>query len=152
MSTIANKSFLVEGREISEEFLESEKPALEQLIAMGYEYKSQHELNIERKDYRQVLLYDKLEKAIGKLNPEIDEDGVYDALDQIKEDYFPATLDAMDTNEQIRAKLVGLSRSGGLDPITVSQNFGEGNVEKTVQLFDFDNPENNNFLVTNQFN
>src|SRR5688572_3256102 len=104
-----NKSFLVEGREISEEFLESEKPALEQLIAMGYEYKSQQELNIGRKDYRQVLLYDKLENAIRKLNPEIDEDGVYDALDQIKEDYFPATLDAIDTNEQIRAKLVGLS-------------------------------------------
>ena len=57
----------------------------------------------------------------------------------------------MDTNEKIRAKLVGLSRSGGLEPITVTQNFGEGNVEKTVRLFDFDNPENNDFLVTNQF-
>lgn len=50
MTTITNKSssFLVEGREISEEFLESEKPALEQLIAMGYEYKNQTELNKER--------------------------------------------------------------------------------------------------------
>ena len=57
----------------------------------------------------------------------------------------------MDTNEQIRAKLVGLSSSGGLEPITVTQNFGEGNVDKTVRLFDFDNPENNDFLVTNQF-
>src|SRR5215212_4287113 len=145
------KSFLVEGREISEEFLESEKPALEQLIAIGYEYKSQQDLNIERKDFREVLLYDRLEKAIRKFNPEIDEDGIYDALDQIKEDNFPITLDVMDTNEQIRAKLIGLSRSGGLDPITVTQNFGEGNVDKTVRLFDFDNPENNNFLVTNQF-
>ena len=53
--------------------------------------------------------------------------------------------------KEIRAKLVGLSRSGGLEPITVTQNFGEGNVEKTVKLFDFDNPENNDFLVTNQF-
>jgi type I restriction enzyme, R subunit len=57
----------------------------------------------------------------------------------------------MDTNEKIRAKLVGLSRSSGLEPITVTQNFGEGNVEKTVRLFVFDNPENNDFLVTNQF-
>ena len=57
----------------------------------------------------------------------------------------------MDTNEKIRAKLVGLSRTGGLEPITVTQNFGEGNEEKTVRLFDFDNPENNDFLVTNQF-
>src|SRR5688572_24158734 len=106
--TASTKSFLIEGREISEEFLESEKPALEQLIAMEYEYKSQPDLNIERKDYRQVLLYERVERAIRKLNPELDEDGIYDAMDQIKEDYFPSTLDSMDTNEQIRAKLVGL--------------------------------------------
>ncbi len=84
-------------------------------------------------------------------NPMIDEDGVYEALRQISESYFPYTLDPMDTNEKIRAKLVGLSRSGGLEPITVTQNFGEGNEEKTVRLFDFENPENNDFLVTNQF-
>jgi type I restriction enzyme R subunit len=148
---MGESSFLIEGREISEEFLESEKPALEQLIEMGYEYKSQPVINVERKDYRQVLLYERLEKAIRTLNPELDEDGVYEALDQIREDSFPATLDPMDTNEQIRAKLIGLSRSGGLEPITVTQNFGEGNVEKTVRLFDFDNYENNDFLVTNQF-
>ncbi len=51
-------------------------------------------------------------------------------------------------NEKIRAKLVWLSRSGGL---SVTQNFGEGNEEKTVRLFEFDDPENNDFLVTNQF-
>ena len=118
---------------------------------MGYEYKSQADLNKERKDYREVLLYDRLETAIRKLNPEFDDDGVYDALNQINEASFPYTLDVMDTNEKIRAKLVGLSRSGGLEPITVTQNFGEGNVEKTVRLFDFDNPENNDFLFTNQF-
>ncbi len=28
---------------------------------MGYEYKNQSELNNERKDYREVLLYDRLE-------------------------------------------------------------------------------------------
>ncbi|MDN5845706.1 MAG: HsdR family type I site-specific deoxyribonuclease, partial [Candidatus Nitrosocosmicus sp.] len=139
------------GREESEEYRESEKPALDQLIAMGYDYKSQQDLNLERKDYRQVILYDRLEKVIRKLNPEIDDDSVYDTLDQIKEENFPTNLDPMDLNEQIRAKLVGLSRSGGLDPITVVQNFGEGNVDKTVRLFDFENPENNDFVVTNQF-
>ena len=36
----------------------------------------------------------------------------------------------MDTNERIRAKLVGLSRSGGLEPITVTQNFEDGNEEQ----------------------
>ena len=134
-----------------EEYRESEKPAILQLQSMGYEYKNQAKLNKVRRDYREVLLYGRLEAAIRKINPELDEDGIYGALDQIKETNFPRTLDVMDTNEKIRAKLVGLSRSGGLEPITVTQNFGEGNVEKTIKLFDFDNPENNDFLVTNQF-
>ena len=134
-----------------DEWTNSELPALEQLYAMGYEYKSQADLNKARSDYREVLLYDRLEVAIRKHNPMIDEDGIHDALKQISESYFPSPLDPMDTNEKIRAKLVGLSRSGGLEPITVTQNFGEGNEQKTVRLFDFDNPENNDFLVTNQF-
>ena len=134
-----------------DEWIESEQPAIQQLKAMGYEYKNQSELNKERKDFREVLLYDRLEAATRKHNPEIDEDGIYETLSEIHESRFPHTLDSMDTNEKIRAKLVGLSRSGGLEPITVTQNFGEGNVEKTIRLFDFDNPENNDFLVTNQF-
>ena len=57
---------------------------------MGYEYKSQLDLNKDdRTDLRQVLLYDRLKKAIERINPELDEDGVYDALDKIKEDSFP---------------------------------------------------------------
>jgi len=143
--------FFIQGREESEEFLESEKPALDQLVAMGYEYKTQQEINLERQDYRQVLLYDRLKNAIIEINPELDEEGVYDALEQIKEDSFSSNWDVMDTNERIRAKLVGLSRSGGLEPITVTQNLGDGNENKTVYLFDFINPENNDFLVTNQF-
>ena len=137
--------------EDKDEWIKSELPALEQLCVMGYEYKSRDELNKARRDYREVLLYDRLEAAIRKHNPMIDEDGVYDALTQISESYFPYTLDPMDTNEKIRAKLVGLSRSGGLEPITVTQNFGEGNEQKTIRLFDFDNPENNDFLVTINF-
>jgi type I restriction enzyme, R subunit len=139
------------GTTEKEEYLRSELPAVQQLRSMAYEYKSQNELNKERRDYREVLLYDRLERAIRKQNPEVDEDGVYDALSQINENTYPYSFDSMDANEKIRAKLVGLSRSGGLEPITVTQNFGEGNVEKTVRLFDFENPDNNDFLVTNQF-
>ena len=134
-----------------DEWLKSELPALEQLKAMGYEYKSQANLNKERKDFREVLLYDRLEKALRKHNPEIDDEGIYDALGQIRETNFPYNLDPVDTNEKIRAKLVGLSRTGGLEPITVTQTFEDGNKEKTIRLFDFDNPKNNDFLVTNQF-
>ena len=44
----------------------------------------------------------------------------------------------MDTNEKIRAKLVGLSQTGGLEPITVDQIDSTGVVKKTVKLFDFE--------------
>jgi type I restriction enzyme R subunit len=134
-----------------DEVEQSELPALEQLVTMGYEYKSQSELNRKRKDYRQVLLYDRLEAAIRKLNPELDEDGIHDALAQLHEDSYPYTLDPVDTNEKIRAKLVELSKSGGLEPVVVTQNFGNGPEHRVVKIFDFDNPENNDFIVTNQF-
>lgn len=133
------------------EYEESEEPAILLLKQLGYEYKNQVDLNKERKDFRDVLLYHRLKAAIEKFNPEFDEDGISDALLKINECNFPYTYDVMDTNEQIRAKLIGLSRSGGLEPITVTQNIGAGNEERTVKFFDFDNIENNNFLVTNQF-
>lgn len=33
----------------------------------------------------------------------------------------------------------------------MTQNFGDGSVPKTVKVFDFENPENNDYIVTNQF-
>ena len=133
------------------EVTESELPALQQLVAMGYQYITQAQLNKTRTDYRDVLLYDRLEQAIKNLNPDFDDDGIHDALGQISEDRFPHNLDPVETNEIIRAKLIELSKSGGLEPIVVTQNFGDGPVQKVVKVFDFDNPENNDFVVTNQF-
>ena len=135
------------GKEASE----SELPALEQLVSMGYEYKTQAELNKSRQKYTQVILYDRLEEALRRLNPEIDDDGIRDALSQLDEDRYSYHLPPVDTNEKIRAKLIGLSQTGGLDPVVVTQNFGDGPEQKIVKIFDFENIDNNDFLVTNQF-
>ena len=129
----------------------SELPALEQLVSMGYQYISKNDLNKERKKTTEVLLYDRLQQAIQRINPQLDSNGVADALDQIREDSFPFSLDTIETNEKIRAKLVGLSQTGGLEPITVDQIDTSGVVKKTVKLFDFENIDNNDFVVTNQF-
>jgi hypothetical protein len=43
--------------------------------------------------------------------------------------------------------LSDLSRSRGLKPITVTQNRGDGDEEKAVMLFDFDNPENDDTMM-----
>ena len=66
------------------EATESELPALKQLVAMGYEYKAPSELCKERRDLRDVLLYGRLEAAIRRHNPELDDEGVRDALAQIE--------------------------------------------------------------------
>lgn len=130
---------------------ESELPVLEQLVSMGYEYKTQAELNRTRQKYSDVILYDRLEEAIRRLNPELDDDGVKDAVAQLEESRYPQHLPPVDTNEKIRAKLISLSQSGGLDPIVVTQNLGDGPVQKRVNIFDFENVDNNDFLATNQF-
>jgi type I restriction enzyme R subunit len=48
------------------------------------------------------------------------------------------------------ARLVGLSRRH-VQPITVMENLGEGTKPYTVKLIDFDNIDNNEFLLTHQF-
>ena len=131
------------------EVRESELPALEQLVAMGYEYKSQRELNRTREKLSEVLLYDRLEAGIRRLNPQLDDSGVRDAVRQICEGAYPRNLDPVGTNEKIRAKLIGLSQTGGLEPIAVQD--GARPVHRVVRLFDFENAENNDFVVTNQF-
>lgn len=129
------------------EYAESEKPAIEQLIKLGYSYKSQKELNNTRKSFNDPLLLDKLEESILKLNPWIDEEGVDEVIRQLKN--FETNV-AIDANEIVHAKIIGLSRKH-LQPITIRQDLGDGSRPHTVKLIDFDNVENNNFIVTNQF-
>jgi len=130
----------------------SELPALEQLVAMGYEYKTQSELMKERRKKTEVLLYDRIKSAIERLNKDenLTPEQVQDALDKISEDSFSPTLHHMDANEKIHAMLTSVSRSGGLVPIQVNSiDPDKDNID--IKLIDFENPENNDFIVTNQF-
>jgi len=129
------------------EWEESEKPALIQLHGMGYEVKSQKEINLKRESYNDPLLLNRLEHTIRRLNPLIEEEGIRDAIRQLQN--FQTNI-AIDANEIAHAKMVGLSRQS-LQPITVTEDRGEGKKPYTVKIFDFKNVENNDFLVTNQF-
>jgi len=130
---------------------QTELPALKLLHSLGYQYLKNYEINKERKDLRQSLLYDRLKKAIQNLN-NLDDEGVEDAVQQIHEESFPSNLDLVDANERVRTKLVGLSKESGIEqPITVKQYGKDGLEYVTVKLFDFENPEKNDFVVTNQF-
>ena len=129
------------------EWEESEKPALEQLVQLGFEYKTRAELNQTRESDLEPLLIDRLRQAILHLNPWIDEFGIEGAIRQFKR--FETNI-PIDANEIAHARIIGLSTEQ-LEPITVMQNLGDGNKPHTVKIIDFDDPQNNDFLATNQF-
>ncbi len=134
------------------EGLEVELPALELICKLGYDYKNHFELEVERDNFHEVILYKRLRDAIENLN-DLDNDEVNDVLNQIHERNFVPQLDPVEANERVRIKLVGISQENGLEqPIQVKSIDEKGNpVLKDVRLFDFNNPTNNDFLVTNQF-
>ena len=47
---------------------EVELPALELIHKLGYDYKNHFELEVEREDFHEALLYKRLRKAIATLN------------------------------------------------------------------------------------
>ena len=134
------------------EGLEVELPALELIHNLGYDYKNHFELEVERDDFHEALLYKRLRKAIEKLN-NLDDEEIDDALNQIHERNFPPRLDSVEANERIRIKLVGISQENALEqPVQVKSIDEKGNpTYKDVRFFDFENLENNDYLVTNQF-
>jgi len=145
--------------EDNEEGRQVELPALELLVALGYKYIPNYELNNpkERPDYRQVLLYSRLKSAIKRLN-DFDDDGIEEAVSLIHEDNFPIGSPMLDTNEKIRIKLTGRAGENSIaQPITVKQ-YGKRGIEYlTVKFFDFDpkkigtKDDKNEYIVTNQF-
>ena len=145
-----------------EEGQKSELPALKLITNLEvkgkkYKYLPNFELNKERNDHREALLYGRLRQKLKELNKDSDglpltDDEIEDAIRQIHEDAFPANLDLVEANERVRTKLIGLSQESGLDePVTV-KHYGKNDLEYVrIKFFDFDHPENNEFLVTNQF-
>ena len=87
------------------EWEESEKPALIQLVNMGYTYVGPSKLKLERKMYRQAVLYDRLKKAIKNLNPWISDENLDLAVDRNGEDSDRYDANVVDTNEKIHPKL-----------------------------------------------
>lgn len=122
-----------------------EQLAIEELQALGYH--SIYGPDIapdgefpERESYGDVLLHNRLKAAIHKLNPEIPVDAQLDAFNQVVRINSP---DLLTNNEQFHTLL-----TDGIN--VVYQKNGEERGDK-VWLIDFQDPENNEYLVVNQF-
>jgi type I restriction enzyme R subunit len=94
----------------------------------------------ERADYRQIILNERLLNAITQINSHIPQTALEEAIHILSKPEHPALI----RNNHAFHRLL-------IDGVKVE--FSDGNEKKTdhVQLIDFDNPDNNQFLVVNQF-
>ena len=127
-----------------DEYDKVEFPAINQLQQLGWTYIHGSELSpdnsSEREYFRQVVLVQRLEVAIKRINPWISDDNLRKVSSELTRPNFAGL---MEYNHAIYQTLVNY--------ISVEQDLGKGRKGQTVKIIDFDDPENNEFLCTNQF-
>lgn len=94
----------------------------------------------ERESFEQIILVERLRKAIAILNPEIPQDAQEQALQKVLRIYSPELLH---NNEEFHTMLIEKVK------IPYQQDGFERSYE--VALIDFENSMNNEFLVVNQY-
>jgi len=127
-----------------------ELPAIEQLTHLGWNYVPGVNLGPasitdsskagERNYYRDVVLASRLEAALLRLNPWLGEENLRKV---VREFTHPNHAGLMEYNQSIYDLLVNY--------LSVEQDLGAGRKGQTVKVIDFENPDNNEFLCTNQF-
>ena len=132
---------------MSTAFAEStvEEAALEILDALGYTILhgpeiAPGELLAERTDYSEVVLVGRLQQALARINPKVPAEAIEEAVRKILSTQAP---NLEESNRQFQRFLT--------DGINVEYRADDLIVPDQVQLFDFDDPENNDWLAVNQF-
>ena len=119
--------------------------AIELLEEQGYQYLYAPSIapdsdTPERESFEDVLLIERLQSAVGRINPSIPSDIREGAIKQILRLHSPELIA---NNEAFHRML-----TEGIK-VTYQQNGNERG--DLVWLIDFMNPDNNDFLVANQF-
>lgn len=117
-----------------------ENRLIQQLQEMGYAYMHGPSLDTERKSGLEVVLTERLSSAILRLNPWISENNLNKTVRSIT---HIEAVSLMEANEKFHDMLVNYT--------SVQQDLGKGKKGQTVKLIDFDNPDNNEFLVVDQY-
>jgi type I restriction enzyme, R subunit len=114
-------------------------------VELGYEYKDGHDIapesnNPERDDFRKVILEDRLKSSLIRINPDIPPETISNATSEILNLNIPGLLQSNREMHKLMTK--GLK-------VTFTEDNQE--VGKQLKLIDYDNIENNDWLVVNQF-
>jgi type I restriction enzyme R subunit len=95
----------------------------------------------ERESYEQVILEGRLRDALARLNPDVPQEGLDEAFRKLSRISSPQLVDA---NHELHYYLV--------NGVSVEYLRGDGSIGyDPVRVLDFDTPDNNNWLVVNQF-
>lgn len=124
---------------------EVEKMAIEELQSLGYVYIAGVDLapdapNHERNSYGDVLLMERLQAALSKLNPHLSADVIQGAAQKLPQ---IATSNMLADNEEFHRMLI--------DGISVEYRKNGDIWGDYVRVLDFNNPLRNEFLVVNQY-
>lgn len=119
--------------------------AIELLVKLGYEYIYAPDIaydgeNPERDSYAQVLLLNRLQNAVRRINPSIPADAQAEAIKEIQR---IASTELLSNNETFHRFIT--------EGIPVSKRVDGDERGDRVWLIDFKNPHNNDFVVANQF-
>lgn len=123
----------------------SEKPALMVFQDLGYEYRPGSDLgpnsdDPERESLSDVVLRGRLRRKLREFNPDVPEEGIEDAVSQLLGFNSPKLLK--------NNKIFHENLTQGVQVEYKENGETQG---KFVDIIDFETPENNDFLVTNQF-
>ena len=124
---------------------EIELLAIEIFEGLGYDYLHAPDIapdgdNPERQRYEEVVLVDRLQHAIANINPTIPIESQQAALKDVLRLHSPELLT---NNENFHALLT--------EGVTISRQQDGNERGDLVWLIDFKHPENNEFVVANQF-
>ena len=124
----------------------SEQPAIEQLKRLKYhhihgsEFDPEFNDRCERVSRREVVLVGRLKKKLAEINPHLTEQSIDKAIRRVTHIKAEGLMEA---NQKFHQELVA--------GISIDQDLGARRQKQTVQFIDFEDPENNEFLIVNQF-
>ncbi|MDS3887514.1 type I restriction endonuclease subunit R [Staphylococcus hominis] len=122
-----------------------EQVALEWLQSLGYDYKKGNEISVtgltpERKSDKDVVLHERLEKALKKINSEIHPRFIEKAIHELTLEKSPNLLE---NNLTFHENLI--------NGVEIEDYDDEGqSIVEIVKIVDFEHPQNNDFLAVNQ--
>ncbi|MBF2754680.1 MAG: HsdR family type I site-specific deoxyribonuclease [Gammaproteobacteria bacterium AqS3] len=131
----------------SDELIQVELPALERLKHLGWAYTEGAALSPEaaegpkeRSSLKDVVLEKRLATSIKRINPWLNDDN----LNKVVRDLIRVPHTSLiEANQAIWTQINQC--------VSVRQDLGSGARNHTVRIIDFENPDNNDFLCTNQF-